>query len=104
MTDEFVIFKTGGRQYLVEKGSEILVEKLPGAAGDKIEFKEVLLLVDKDGKIKLGTPLLEKAKVIGEILEQSKGPKLQGIRYYQKRHMRKYGHKQKLTRIKITKF
>lgn len=98
------VIKTGGKQYLVKKGEELWVEKLAGETGEKIEFDQVLLLVDKNGKINLGTPFLEKTEISAEILEQGQGPKLQGIRYYQKRHKRKYGHRQQLTRIKITEF
>jgi large subunit ribosomal protein L21 len=94
----FAVIRTGGKQYTVAKDQVILVEKLEGKAGDKINIAEVLAL---EGKI--GAPLIEGASVSAEILEQTRGPKV--IIFKKKRrhnYRRKNGHRQHLTAIRIT--
>ncbi len=93
----FAVIRTGGKQYTVAKDQVILVEKLEGKAGDKIDV-EVLAL---DGKI--GAPLVAGATVAAEILEQTRGDKV--IIFKKRRrhnYRRKNGHRQHLTAIKIT--
>ncbi len=97
------IIKTGGKQYKVEEGDKIKVEKLTGEAGDKIIFKEVLLLGD-DKRVSVGTPTVDKVTVEGKILVQDRHKKVWGIKHKaKKRYKKKYGHRQAFTEIEITK-
>ena len=90
------------KQYLVEKGDTLQVQRLKGQE-DKIAFDKVLLLAD-DKKVKIGTPYLEKAIVEAQIIEEKKAKKI--IVYKVKRrkkYRRKQGHRQIYTSIKITR-
>jgi len=97
------VIKTGGKQYLVKKGDKIKIEKIAGEAGDKIEFGEVLFL-GSDKEVKVGTPFLKDVKIEGKILKQSKAKKVTGVKHKaKKRYKVKFGHKQKITEVEITK-
>lgn len=77
------IIKTGGKQYSVEEGSQIYVETLPGEAGDKVTFDEVLMLGDE-----VGTPFIKGASVSGEIVKHGKGKKITIFKYRPKKDSR----------------
>ena len=98
----FAIIRTGGKQYKVAENDIISVEKLLGEPGDKLELNEVLML-GEDGKApNIGSPIVEKARVVAEILEQSKDDKI--IVFKKKRrhnYRRKRGHRQNLTVLKV---
>jgi len=97
------IIKTGGKQYKVKIGDKIQVEKLEGEIGDKIEFSEVLFLGDEKN-VKIGTPVVSGAKVEGKILKTEKGKKVTGIKFKAKKRYRvKFGHRQIMTEVEITK-
>lgn len=98
----FAVIKTGGKQYKVKEGEILKIEKIVGAAGDKIDF-EVLLLADEEGKdVKVGKPIVSGAKVSAEILEQGRARKVNVIKYKPKvRYRRKAGHRQMYTKVKI---
>jgi len=97
------IIKTGGKQYKIEEGDKIKVEKLAGEAGDKITFEEVLFVGD-DKKVSVGTPIVDKAIVEGKILVQDRHKKVWGIKHKaKKRYKKKYGHRQAFTEVEITK-
>jgi large subunit ribosomal protein L21 len=70
----YAIIKTGGQQFKVAKNDTIKINKIPGEKGAKVEFDQVLLVQDKETKV--GTPLVEKAKVTAVIADQCKGKKL----------------------------
>lgn len=97
------VIKTGGKQYKVKEGEVLKIEKIAGAAGDKVEF-EVLLLADEEGKdVKVGKPTVAGAKVGAEILEQGRARKVNIIKYKPKvRYRRKAGHRQMYTKVKVT--
>ena len=98
---EYVIIKTGGKQYKVSKDSVLEVEKLDFKPGENFSFDEVLLYV-ADGKVKLGKPKLEGVKVKANVLEHFKGEKLRIAKFKQKvRYRRVTGHRQSLTKVKI---
>ncbi|OGB74143.1 50S ribosomal protein L21 [candidate division Kazan bacterium RBG_13_50_9] len=99
------VIRTGGKQYLVGVGDVLEVEKLPGSSGDKVVFEEVLLVSDEEsGSAKLGNPLLTGAKVEAEVVSQIKADKVVIFKMKRrKRYRRKTGHRQKLTKVKITK-
>ncbi len=94
----YAVIKTGGKQYRVTKGDVIKIEKLEGEEGSKVKFDDVLALGDK-----IGTPLVDGAKVEGEIIAQAKDEKV--IIFKKKRrhnYRRKKGHRQNISVIKIT--
>ncbi len=97
------VIKTGGKQYKVEVGDKVKIEKLEGEVGDKVEFLEVLLLGD-DKEVKAGTPIVKGAKVEGKILRTEKGDKVVGVKFKaKKRYKVKFGHRQLFTEVEITK-
>lgn len=97
------VIKTGGKQYLVKEGEKIKIEKIEKKEGEEIEFKEVLFL-EKDGKIKIGKPLVEGAKVLGKVLKQGRSKKIIVFKYKPKtRYRKKKGHRQPFTEVLIEK-
>lgn len=95
------IIKTGGKQYLVKPGDKIKVEKIEGEEGKEIVFSEVLLL-EKNKKIEIGKPKVEKAQVSAKIVRQDKGKKLIIFKYKpKKRFQQKKGHRQLFTEVEI---
>ena len=96
------VIEVGNKQYLVEQGREIDVELLH-AADKTVTFKPLLVI---DGEmVHIGQPLLDKLKVTAEIIEtDTKAAKVVAIRYKAKKRVHKiHGHRQRLTRLKITK-
>lgn len=97
-----VIVKTGGKQYVASKGDVIIVDKLEGEAGAKVELTEVVAVVDGD-KTVVGSPFIKGAKVVGEIVRQGKAKKINAFNYKPKKNERKrWGHRQPETHIKVT--
>jgi len=99
----YAVIKTGAKQYKVSEGDVLAVEKIAGQAGDEVVFSDVLMVANEK-EIKVGTPFVEGAKVIGQIVGEKKGPKV--IVYKMKRrkgYHKKTGHRQVLTSMKITK-
>ena len=97
----FAVVRTGGKQYKVAENDVLAIEKVAGAAGDKLELNEVLLVGGE--AVKAGTPLVEGASVAAEILEQGKGEKVVAFKKKRRKSThRKRGHRQLFTKIKIT--
>jgi len=97
------VIKTGGKQYLVVPGDKIKIEKLNKKEGEEVIFEDVLLL-EKNKKLEIGTPLVKGAKVIGKILKQGKGEKVIIFKYKPKKRSKvKKGHRQPFTQIEIIK-
>jgi large subunit ribosomal protein L21 len=97
----YAVIKTGGKQHRVSEGDILAIEKIVGNKGDKVSFGEILM-VAKDGKIEVGTPYIDGAKVIGEIVEQGKDNKITIFKMKRRKgFQKKTGHRQKLTRMKI---
>ncbi len=97
----YAVIKTGGKQHRVSEGDVLKVEKLEGQKGDTIVFEEVLL-VTKEADTRVGTPVVEGAKVVAEIVNQGKGPKI--IIFKKKRRkgfLKKTGHRQPLMEVRI---
>ncbi len=98
----YAIIKTGGKQYRVEKGDVLFVEKLPVVDGDKVVFEDVLA-VGENGSVSMGAPFVEGAKVSADVLKNGKGKKLNIITYKPKKgSVRRVGHRQPYTKIEIT--
>ena len=97
----YAVIKTGGKQYKVSAGDLLKVEKLAGAVGETIELDKVLMVGGEE--VKIGTPLLPNAKVTATIVEQGKDKKILVFKSKRRKNYRKkYGHRQPLTRLKIT--
>ena len=97
----YAVIKTGGKQYKVAEGDLLKIEKIEGAVGDSVEFDQVLMVGGDD--VKVGTPLVDAAKVKAQIVEQGKAKKIRVFHMKRRKTYRKvYGHRQPLTRLKIT--
>ncbi len=98
----YAVIKTGGKQYRVQQGDVIFVEKLNAQADEAVTFDEVLLVGEAD-QSKVGTPVVEGAKVEGKVLAQVKGKKIVVYKYKAKKNERKkQGHRQPYTKVEIT--
>lgn len=98
------VIKTGAKQYQVAPKDIIQIEKLAGNEGDMVEFDQVLMISDEKGKdVKVGTPTVSGAKVVGKIVKQTRAKKVEGIKYKSKvRYSKKLGHKQYVSKVEIT--
>ena len=98
----FAVIKTGGKQYRVAKDDVLTIERLEGEAGAEVEFTEVLM-IGGNGTPKIGTPTVPGAKVTAELVEQTRGPKLIAFKKRRRKNSRrKRGHRQDLTKVRIT--
>lgn len=99
----YAVFATGGKQHRVEVGTLIDVEKVEVPVGEIITFPEVLAIGDGEGDLQVGEPYLEKAAVIGEVVVQGKAKKIVVFKSKRRKgYKRKLGHRQRLTRLRIT--
>lgn len=99
------IIKTAGKQYKVQQGDNIKLDKILGNEGEQVEFDKVLLLSDESGQdFKIGQPYLEGVKVLGKVIKQGRSKKVEIIKYKPKtRYRRKQGHRQPFTQVEIFK-
>ena len=99
----YAVIQTGGKQYRVEPGKTVVVERLAGEAGAKVEFDQVLLVSSGDGgSVSVGKPTVAGAKVTGEIVEQTRGDKLVVFKFRRrKNYVRRNGHRQDVTVVKV---
>ena len=98
----YAVIKSGGKQYRVQEGQTLKLEKLEVATGETLDFDQVLLVADGDD-IKVGAPLVEGAKVSAEIVSHGRGDKVRIIKFRRRKHsMRRQGHRQWFTEVKIT--
>ncbi len=98
----YAIVKTGGKQFKAATDDVLVVEKLVGEPGTKVELSEVVMVVDGE-KVSVGSPFVKGASVSAEIVRQGKGPKINGFNYKAKKNERKrWGHRQPETHLKIT--
>ena len=99
----YAVIETGGKQYRVQEGDTLFVEKINTEEGDKIDFSKVLL-VAKEEDLVVGKPYVEGAKVEATVLEQGKAKKVLVFKYKSKKNYRKkQGHRQPYTKVKIEK-
>jgi large subunit ribosomal protein L21 len=100
MTMSYAIVKTGGKQYRVEQGQTLLVERLPGDEGTSVELQPLLFV---DGETVLDGGDLSKVTISARVVGHERGPKLRVVKFKPKRgYKRRTGHRQDLTRIEIT--
>ncbi|MFA6537163.1 MAG: 50S ribosomal protein L21 [Patescibacteria group bacterium] len=97
------IIKTGGKQYKVNPGLELKIEKLEGNVGDKIKFDQVLFVADDaEENVEIGLPTIQGKVVEAEILAHGRYRKIKMIQYKRKtRNRRRQGHRQNFTKVKI---
>ena len=97
----YAVIKTGGKQYRVAENDILEIERLPGDAGGSVEFTEVLM-VGQGESVKVGKPLIAGAKVLAELVEQTRGPKVIAFKKRRRKNSRrKKGHRQDLTKVRI---
>lgn len=99
----YAIIETGGKQYKVQEGDVVFVEKLAADEGAQVIFDKVLA-VSNEGKVSFGNPLVADAKVEAKVLGQGKSKKIIVFKYKPKKgYRRKQGHRQPYTKIQIEK-
>lgn len=99
----YAIIQTGGKQYRVTEGQEIQLEKLPVEEGKVVDFDKVLMVMDGDQQ-QIGQPYVSGATVQAEVLAHGRGKKVIILKMKRrKHHMKRTGHRQHLTSVKITK-
>ncbi len=97
----FAIIKTGGKQFRVQNGDVIFVEKLNANEGDVVNFD--VLMLENEGEVKVGTPVVEGATVTGKVLGHGKAAKIMIYKYKSKKNYhRRAGHRQPFTKVEIT--
>ena len=97
----YAIIKTGGKQYKVAEGDSVFVEKLDAEEGSSVTFDEVILVANGDD-VKVGTPLVDGAKVTAKVEKQGKEKKVVTFKYKPKKHSHtKKGHRQPYTKVVI---
>ncbi len=99
----YAVIATGGKQLKVEEGQIVDIERVAGEPGSTVAFKEVLAIGEK-ADIQIGTPFLDNALVEGELVNNFRGPKLIAFKMKRRKGYRKTkGHRQELSKVKITK-
>jgi len=97
----YAVINTGGKQYKVQQGETLRIEKIVGDVGSKVTFDKVLMVADGE-TIRVGQPVIEQAAVQASIVEQDKAKKILVFKYKRrKRYRRKQGHRQPYTAIRI---
>jgi large subunit ribosomal protein L21 len=98
----YAVIRTGGKQYRVAPGDVLRLERLPGEVGATVEFPEVLLAAG-DGAVRIGTPLVEGARVRAEIVAQGRARKILVFKKKRrKNYRRRRGHRQSITTVRVT--
>lgn len=98
----YAVFKTGGKQYRASQGEKVKIEKLDAAAGDTVEFGDVLM-VGEGAAVQVGKPLIAGAKVTGKVVAQDRHDKITVIKFKRRTtYKRMHGHRQAFTLVEIT--
>ena len=98
----YAIIVTGGKQYRVEQGDIVYIEKLDVEADSEVKFDQVLA-IGEEGSVKVGAPVVEGATVAGKVIKNGKGKKIRIFKYTPKKGYRKrQGHRQPYTKVEIT--
>lgn len=99
----YAVIISGGKQHRVTEGETLSLEKIEQGVGEKVTFDQVLMVRDGD-KVKVGVPLVKGASVEAEVVSQYRGDKIRIIKFKRrKHHMKRQGHRQYLTKVRITK-
>ncbi|HEY5703562.1 MAG: 50S ribosomal protein L21 [Gammaproteobacteria bacterium] len=98
----YAVIKTGGKQYKVQPGDKLKVEKLDAAEGKTVKISDVLMLIDGD-KVTVGTPLVKGSTVSAKVVSHGRGPKINVVKFRRRKNSRKQmGHRQAYTELSIT--
>lgn len=98
----YAVIETGGKQYRVEQGQSIKVEKLSADEGATVDLDKVLMVADGD-EIKIGTPYVDGGKVTATVISHGRGKKIRIIKFRRRKHSRStQGHRQAYTELEIT--
>lgn len=98
---KYAVIKTGGKQYKINEGDIIDIERLPSTPEKAVTFRDVLMVTDGED-VQLGFPILTGASVLGTVVEDLRGEKIRVAKFKAKaRYRRVMGHRQALTRVKI---
>lgn len=99
----FAVIETGGKQYLIETGSIMKIEKLDADQGKDVVFDKVLLIANDDGSsVKMGAPYIEGASLSATVQEQGRSKKIRIVKFKNKiRYTRSRGHRQSFTKVKV---
>jgi len=98
----YAVLETGGKQYRVVEGDTLTIERLETEAGKPVTFDRVLL-VSNDGKVSVGAPTVDGAKVVADVIEHKRGDKVTTFKMKRRKGYHKtIGHRQELTVVKIT--
>jgi large subunit ribosomal protein L21 len=97
----YAVVATGGKQYRVQAGETLRIEKIPGEVGSSVAFDQILLYSDGEN-LSVGKPVLENAKVNARIVEQDRGNKIIVFKFKRRKgYRKKQGHRQDFTAVKI---
>ena len=97
----YAVIETGGKQFRVKQGDTLNVEKLDANVGDTVTIEKVLL-IEQDGAVKVGTPVIAGAKAVLKVVEHGKGEKIIVFKYKPKKnYRRKQGHRQPYTKVTV---
>lgn len=100
----YAVLKTGGKQYRVQEGDVIYVEKINAEVDSTVELTDVLAVAKADGELVVGKPVVEGAKVVAKVVAQGKQKKIIVFKYKPKKdYRRKSGHRQAYTKLAIEK-
>lgn len=98
----YAIVRAGGKQYRVQQGDTIYVERLSAPVGETVRLGEVLMVAGADGEARVGTPLLGQAAVVGTVVDQGRDQKVRVFKYKKRKHyQRTRGHRQSYTALRI---
>ena len=103
----FAVIKSGGKQHKVSLGDRLEIEKLDLSVGDEVVFEQVMAFQDKKSGskspvLKIGTPYIDGARVVGEVTKQEKQPKIKIFKFRRRKHSAKsQGHRQLFTEVEI---
>ena len=98
----YAVIAAGGKQHRVEEGETLRLEKIEAATGESVDFDEVLLVANGDD-VKIGTPIVKGAKVSAEVVNHGRADKVKIIKFRRRKHsMKRQGHRQWYTEVKIT--
>lgn len=98
----YAVIQTGGKQYRVQPGQVLRVERLPAATGEPVELDDVRLVSDDDG-VRVGTPQVEGGRVEAKVRSHGRGRKVEIIKFRRrKHHQKRMGHRQHYTELEIT--
>jgi large subunit ribosomal protein L21 len=98
----YAVLDAGGRQFRIEPGKHVVLEKLPKPEGEAVEFAELLLVVDDVGTTHVGHPFVDGARAVGKVVRQARAKKILVFKYKPKKnYRRRQGHRQYQTHVLI---